>query len=581
MRWLVPSVFGIALVALILDAGGGPGWGAPSARVVLAVRFEHVAASPLYDLLASVFGLLPIGEPGFRLGLLAALLGACTLAGVTAAARALLPKDPSAGLVGVVLLLLAPPFREAAAFASAGMLAAAGLTWGIACALRFAADREPRDAISALAACGLVVGSAPWLGVLATMTLVIWLARTGAARSSLAVVVGALGLTIALLWLDAAGSLPGVAGQIGAGLLVAGRGSAAIIVGAGLLGAGFGVLTSLPRIRLVAVVLALVVAHEIVVGGNAASLLAVCAIAAAVIGSAVVRVSAPALVGVQRHALTLAAGLPLVAVATATGATFTVEDPAKTPRDLAHDLVDAVPPGSGVFVATRPATWLAIQHEMVIAGMRPDLSLVPPVAATHADAIVANALRGNRIAASDAASFGRLDVTRALPRGRGFQLLGEVPAAPPTVPAPARYRTEVGREQAVMLALERARYEGARGRLDAAARAAGLDARFGAADLAVLGATIPTKDRPALFGLIPTDMLQPTGGWLLDLFGDDLAWVAGIEAAPLPAHAPAARRLHARWRAILSGSATPDDPEIAALGASAVAATRALFVETK
>ena len=74
-------------------------------------------------------------------------------------------------------------------------------------------------------------------------------------------------------------------------------------------------------------------------------------------------------------------------------------------------------------------------------------------------------------------------------------------------------------------------------------------------------------------------MNAPTGPWLIDLFGDDLAWVAGLTIPALPADAPPARKLHERWRAILAGQATPDDPGIAALGPAAVAATKKLFVE--
>ena len=40
--------FGIVLVALVLDAAGGPGWGVDSARAVLAVRMDHGAAAPLF-----------------------------------------------------------------------------------------------------------------------------------------------------------------------------------------------------------------------------------------------------------------------------------------------------------------------------------------------------------------------------------------------------------------------------------------------------------------------------------------------------------------------------------------------------
>jgi hypothetical protein len=97
--------------------------------------------------------------------------------------------------------------------------------------------------------------------------------------------------------------------------------------------------------------------------------------------------------------------------------------------------------------------------------------------------------------------------------------------------------------------------------------------------LAVLAATTPVKERPALFGLLPLASTPP-GAWLLDLFGDDLAWVAGLPISPVPADAPMPRRLHAKWRAILSGTAKPDDADIATMGPDAVKATRELFVES-
>ncbi len=581
LTWLTPVVFGVALVALILDAGAGPGWGASSAHVVLAARFEHVAASPLYDIIAgAVTTLLPAGEPGFRLGVLGALLGACMLAGVVAASRALLPKEPFAGVIAAALLIVAPPVRDAAAFASPSMLAAVGVIWAIVLALRFATVSHARDAIGALAACVLVIGSAPWLGALVTIAIIVWLAGSGA-RDGLVPAIAAIGVALVVLWFGASGSLPAV-GTLGASLLAAGRGSAAIVFGAGLAGLGFGALTALPRVRPVFATLVLVLAHEIVIGGNAPALLALCGLGAAIIPGGVVRAVAPALEGLKRELLTLAAGVPLVGVAFATGATVTVDDPGSMPRELAHDLVDAIPPGTGVFVATRSASWLAIHHEIVVAGARPDLALVPPIAADQADAVVAAALRADRIVGSDAASFGRLDVTRATPRYRGFQLLAAVPTAPATVLPPAHYTSAIGEEQAILLALERARYEGANGRLDAAARAAGLERRFGAADLAVLGATAPSRDRPALFGLVPGQLVYTQlGPWVLELFGDDLAWVAGIPIPALAANAPIARRLHAKWRDILLGTATPDDPDLAALGPLAVEATRKLFVEAK
>jgi hypothetical protein len=104
----------------------------------------------------------------------------------------------------------------------------------------------------------------------------------------------------------------------------------------------------------------------------------------------------------------------------------------------------------------------------------------------------------------------------------------------------------------------------------------GLEARFGAADLAVLGSTVPSKARPALFGFLPLGE-EPTGPWLIETFGDDLAWVAGIPIAEPAPDAPMPRKLHARWRAVLSGTIKPDDASITALGPAAVRATRELF----
>lgn len=577
--WFVPSlvstVFAIALVALVADATGGPGWGASSAHAVLAARVDLLASSPLYDQIAAAFALLPAGEPGFRLALLAALLGAWTLAGVVAAGRALLPSDPAAGVVGALLLALAPPFRDNAALASPAMLAAAGAVWTVALWIRFARAADTRDALGAIATCTLVIGSAPWLGAALLVVLVAWLARARLRRDLLAIAVGAVGLAIVLLWLGATGSLPPPHGAL-ASLAASGRGAAAVVVGAGLLGGGFGALTGLPHARWLGLAIALAIAHEALVGGAAPAALALLAVGAAIVPSALVRVAAAGASGVTRHVATALAGVPLVVVAALVGATLHVDDPADAPAQLAHDLVASVPPGEGVFVATRRTSWLALQYERTVAGARPDLALVPPLPATRADVIVADALRDGRVVGADVAAFGRLDIRRAVPRGRGFQLVGEVPPAPTRVLPPPRYATEIGAEQAIVIALERARFEAANGRLDAAARAAGLEQRFGAADLAVLATTVPTKQRPALFGFLPIASERP-GPWLLDTFGDDLAWVAGIEIPEADERAPIARRLHALWRKILLGTMTPDDPAIAALGPAAMTATRELF----
>ncbi|HEY5947267.1 MAG TPA: hypothetical protein VIV40_17305 [Kofleriaceae bacterium] len=574
-------VLAVALIVLVLDAGGGPGWNAISSPSVLAARMDRIAYAPLYDVLASFAALMPWGEVGFRLGLLDAVLAAITLAGVVAAVRALVPRDVAASLISVGLLVIAPPFRDAAAFAGPSILAACGAVWAVALATRYARkpQRDARHAAAAIAACAVVVGSAPWLGAALTIAIITWLWRSGA-RELVAVSLGVLGLFVVVWWLDAAGSLPTAAGSLATAVATSGRGAAAILVGAGLVGVGFGALTSLPNARWLAALVVIAALHEIIVGGSAPALLAVLSIGVAMIPSAILRATQPELEGARRHGLAVGAGVPLVAIAAALGGTFTVEDPGATPTQLATDLAGSLPPGPGVFVATRPTTWFALQYEAVVAGLRPDLALVPPVAETEADAVVANALRHDQTVGADAPAFGRLDVRRAIPRGRGFQLVAEVSAAPTPVSGPAQYATEIGHRQAVLLALERARHEAASQRLDVAARALGLESRFGAADLAVLAATLTTNERPALFGFLPLDE-RPPGDWLIDVFGDDLAWVAGVPIPTLDDHAPIARRLHAKWREILLGKSTPDDPAIAALGPRAVAATKALFTEKK
>jgi hypothetical protein len=573
-------VLGVAFILLVLDAGGGPGWSASASSSVLAVRMTHLASAPLYDVLASVAALMPWGEVGFRLGVLDALLGALTLAGVVAAVRALVPRDLGASLVAVGLLLIAPPFRDAAAFASPTILAACGAVWSVALATRYARgeDRDARDAVAALCACAIVVGSAPWLGAALTCVVAAWLWRSGA-REIVTLGLGGLGLFVAAWWFSAAGSLPGATASLAQAIAASGR--AAIVVGAGLLGVGFAALTGLRNTRWLAVIVVLAAIHEIVIGSSAPALVALLAIGVAIIPSAIIRATQPNLDGLRRHALAFGAGVPLLAIAFALGGTTTVDDPGNAPTELATDLTAALPPGPGVFIATRGIPFVALQYAATIAGNRPDLTIAPPLPEQQADGLAADSLRANRTVGADAPSFGRLDVRLAIPRGRGFQLVRELPTVTGmTVSGPAHYASSVGRDQAIMLALERARYEAANQRLDVAARALGLEARFGAADLAVLAATLPSRERPALWGFLPLDD-EPTGAWMLDLFGDDLAWVGGLAIPPVDDRAPMPRRLHAKWRDILLGKATPDDPAIAALGPRAVATTKALFHEQK
>lgn len=572
-RWYPTVVFAGSLVLLVVSAAGGPGWDRAADRAVLAAYLARTAAAPLHDALAGVAAHLPVGEVGFRLSLLAALLGALTIAGVIAAVRALLPKDPFAGLIPAIVLVLAPPFRDATATAGPAMLAACGVVWSVAAAATHARTTSVRAAALAIAAVAAVVGSAPWLGAALAVLIFLWLARAGARRDHLAIGAGALGGVIVALWVGATGRLPATTLDLTAMVAASGRGAGAIVVGAGLLGAAFAAATGLALARWFCGAIVLVGAHAVVFDPAPAPLLAALAVGISVIPSAVARA-----VPVARSWVVLAAGLPLVAVAVVTGGSFRIDDPGSAPARVATDLIGELPPGPGVIVATHSTLWSAIHYAGAIAGARPDLRLAAPAAPDVADVIAADALRAKQIAGADVPAFGRLDPTRSVPRGRGFELRAEPLAVAIAPPPPAHYSSAIGEELAVKLALARARFEAGMGRLDAAARAAGLTARFRAADLAVLSTSLMTPERPALWSYIPRLDLRAPGPWLLDLFGDDLAWVAGL---PQPAvEGPPARRLHALWRELLAGQRTANDPEIVALGPAAVEATAKLVAAT-
>ena len=524
LSWLEPAGFTVGLVGFVLAAPSGT-W--DGSRVVLAGALERSASAPLYDLLAGIAAHFPVGEPALRVALLGAVLAAALLAGVIAAARALLPKDPVGGAIAAVVVGLALP----GALDTPSILAGCGAVWAVAFALTRA-----RGGLAAIAMCGVVLGAAPWLGVGLAVLVAIWI------RPPLLPTLAGLGGLAIALWLGAIGALPGFTPGVPAD---------AIVVGAGGIGAGFAALTGLPKARWLLAAIALAALTDPV------AVLALLAIGIAVIPSAIVRVVGPD----HRILVALAAGVPLVgaAIATATPAV----DPGAAPARLAADLVDALPAGPGVLVETRDAGWLAIVYAQRIAGARPDLAL-----AARTDVAVADALRAHLIAGADVPSLGRLDPLRALPAGRGYQLLGDPVDALAAPLPPPDYASATGAVEASQIALERALLEARRGHLAAAARAAGLP--FGAADLAVLAATRPSAERPALFGFVPAFGASP-GAWQLALLGDDLAWVGGL-AKPAPSTQPA-RMLHARWRAVLAGEIASRDPSIAALGADAVAAT--------
>jgi hypothetical protein len=633
LRWVDRIVLGVSLVGLVASAATFPVFDrAAAGREIVAAQLGRSAASPLWDSLAGAATAIPIGEPAGRVALLGAVVAAFLLLGVMRAARSLLPRDPLVGLVGVVLLALAPPFRAAAATGSPGLLAALGCVWLFVALVEYAglakqkessvgaatAPRrgkgdgrakaneqrgtdeeraEPRAAsdrsdagaaavdvdrrfASAGMACvawaGVIVGCSPYLGVAMVAMLLAWVQRP---QARVAMAIGGVLVAAIVMWAGAEGSWPTVAPDLASAIAATGAGSASIVVGAGLLGVAFGVATGLAHAKRFGVIAMATMAAVVLVGGHdPMPVLAVMAVGVGVLPAAVVRV-----VGAsdekpdRRHWIALVAGVPLVGAALATGAAVGADDTGDSAIVAAADLVGDVPPGPALIVETREASWAAVAYELEAAGNRPDLGLAPPAATEKTDAAVAGVFRIGHLAASDVLAFGRLDPERVAPRGRGFQLLPEKPVGTAaTAPEPADYRGAAGQELAMRLAVERARYEAGEGRLDQAARAAGLVAsgRFRAADLAVLATTTPTARRPAFFGFLTGVADEESGTWLLDLLGDDLAWVGGVDETKTSGEMNAPRKLHALWRRVWKGEISESDPAIAALGPRAVKATK-------
>ncbi|MEO8701013.1 MAG: hypothetical protein ABI867_13275 [Kofleriaceae bacterium] len=556
-------MFAIALCVLIAGAAGGPAWS--SGDAILAAGLQRSAAAPLYDLVAGVAAYLPVGEPGFRLATLSAVLGAVVLVGVVRAARALLPKDPLAGLVAAIVLGLAPAFRDAAGFAGPTILAACGLVWTLAFCLEHARKPAKDRVLAAMACIAVVIGSAPWLGALAGMLVVTWLWRTGG-KPILAHAVFGVGALIVVGWLGALGSLPALQPDLGAVVAASGRGAGAIVVGAGLLGIAFAAITNLRNARWMAAVVAIAFGHAVLVDHEAIPVLSILALGCAIVPSAIVQ-----LVGTTRRTLVVgAAAIPIIGAAILAGPAFAVDDPGAAPARLASDLTNGLPAGPGAFIATRSSTWGAVEYAQRVAGVRPDLPLAPPLQELQADAAAAQLIRTGQIAGADTFAFGRLDPRFAVPRSRGFQLLDGPPKVVAPILIPPHYDSQIGREEGLRLMLDRGRYEAVNGRLGVAARVTGLaSTRFGAADLAILATTEPS--RPALFAFIPNLDGLPPGDWMIQLFGDDLAWTAGIDEPAVDT--PRERKLHALWRALWRGEIKRDDPAILALGPAAVQAT--------
>jgi tetratricopeptide (TPR) repeat protein len=307
-----------------------------------------------------------------------------------------------------------------------------------------------------------------------------------------------------------------------------------------------------------------------------------------------------------RRAVAAAVLVPLVGIGLV-GARGPALDRGDDPARLWAATAGRVPAGPGLYFAAHPHSLFAGSYEQVVAGARPDIALAsqdlardewflrqikrtrPELYVPWFDDRVAGNLparlaisnvRRDRPVGGDQPAFGQLMSSHARPLGRGFQFRLEAGDAGPGESAlpPLDFDGAIGRSIAALAGLARADYEAERGRLGAAALAAGLAPRFGRERMDALARSKPRADRPALLGLLPrlspVDLHEP---WLTDLLADDLAWRAGLDVpAPGPG-APPERRLHAQWRALLTGALEAGSAPLFELGGAAARATTRLL----
>jgi hypothetical protein len=567
---------GVSIAAIAALFVSGPTWLAAAEQATAARLGDPMPWAPGYGALAMLAQLVPIGEAATRVALVSAVAAGLLAAGVIAMARALVPREVGAGVGAVLALAAVGVMRIAATSPGPAILVAAGVAWATAgvVALRRGEDGAGR----ATAGVAIALAAAPWIGVALAVLAAPLVWRRRERRALLLVPMAVIAPLVLVLGVPPLGDHAGLRAR--ALVEVLGADAGVVVLGAGALGLLFGAATGLRGAGAALGLLVLVAAGAIaspIGGGDAAiAVQTVLALGIAVLATAGVRAAARESDGARRALVALVLSLPFALLGAGLAGSVPRDGDA-VPR-VASDLADPAPAGPGAIFVGGDELMTALRYERAVAGLRPDLALGPRV--DGADVVAVNLMRQGRIVVADQPAFGALDDRLARPLYRGFELLLERGVAEGAPPAPATYPGPIGAQVAARLALARGIWEAAGSHLDDAVRAIGfVGTRFDASAVALLAATRPSANRPALFAFVPA-LGTPDARMWLDLLGDDIAWVAGIAEPPLPSAAAPERHLHARWRAILLGLAPPADPAVAALGDVAVAATREMLTKT-
>ncbi len=391
-------------------------------------------------------------------------------------------------------------------------------------------------------------------------------------------------------------ALAGLAGRFSGLALLVGEGMGLGILVGGLVGLGTGAATGLRGAGTV------LLSAACVIGGAALQarfnpdmpgyVLPALALLAAGLAPAIgagLRMLPSVPTGPRRHLVAAALALPLVAVglagrtARATDSGFRRGD---DPTRRVAATVGQMPPGPAAYVVHGDDALFPALYERIVAGYRPDVAIVngelmrdrwfvtqvdrslPALYVpfvndgrrypSMVEALVTGNLMAGRPVGGDEWIWRTGKPSPAAPMGRGYRY-GPEPTRAAPAPPPPDYRGAVGARVAGRIGLTRALYEAARGRLPAAVTATALSNRF-AGDEDALAAATPDPGRPVLYGLVPHKTpIFIFARWQAELFGDDLAWIAGLPP-PDPAVAGAVyeRRVHLVWRQVLSGAIAVD-----------------------
>jgi hypothetical protein len=421
-------------------------------------------------------------------------------------------------------------------------------------------------------------------------------------------------------------SFGGFASRFSEMWMIVGEGIGVAILFGGLIGLGFAALTRLRGAGVLLGTAACVIAgaatqmtwNPDMPGYVLPATLLMCAGVAPLVGAVIRMLPDDLHQGWRRHVIGGGALVPLLAIGLAVGSTVRAEDAGcrrgDAPTRLWSHTVELMPPGPGMFFAQSDHMLFALQYERLVAGARPDIAIasrelsrdrwflahidrvlpeltvpgidpgVPTAGSSTGEAMAFENLKRGRPVGGEHPALGRLKLADVAALGWAYRYshaADSIADDHPPEPPPS-FTGDIGSRVAGRIGHDRGIYEASAGRLAGAARAAGVSGWFDDRALARLRTATITRERPPLYGLVrgpsPVFIFEP---WQRLLFADDLAWVAGVRADIPRAPFPLERKLHAVWRAILSGEVAPDDPRLPDLGRGAADQTARMLMALK